>query len=785
MFAKLTLILVAWLACVYTQSANHEQPTRAAVSYRVSDSGVDIHRMERLMEYAFAKSNIDKIQGKDVVLFLGNTQVGKSTLINYLLGVNYEDSDCELSVASGAEYAKRGNGTNSETTHPELYTREGLNYYFCDTQGFSDSKGKEEPIVSSILMEMVINAARSVKIVVPFTEAELEGGAKGIRDFCCVFDQLLSNRDIPILFLYNQKNPRWRLDMVYKKVDGLFDSEHKRLVDLGVESGSMRDVVSRFAKQLFSSRSKTNEESASTESNDSNFKELLGHSSIVDQINKISTLWMLKRMQESKIAVSSINASSEDFITTDVTNLLLVNVLDTGGQGRRVFFNAIDTLSSVRKEYFKFSKLSGHRPSFDEQTCRLLQDFINFLELKRNMDRHNAYVVHRFTHVENYQSYIDFKKLDLQNNLAAGKYPDVTQVLKKLEERERLLTIERDAENMKFDNARREIDKLTKEIAALETPNQPVIFWKDEWKTGWKFFWRYYGAWRAVNYVHEGIPFLKFEEKLGPDTVVEGKSSVNRDEGVFKCTYGTGFKNYCTGTVTIFREKKDLDATKTEVSTKKDKITDEKNKLESASNKLVEHRKEFSKIESERDTRLSNARKGMELDIANMESRIQALEVVKQKLERFMSYRKIVESLDVSRIKTWYLISKNLQSTKSESVVSGISGNFVAEYERRPDKEVSHLIECPITLDSSEQLVRLPCGHIFSQEGYNGMIERNSSFSCPQCRSAFAKNDVRITNPSLCEAQYDDLRLGYLDTLEILSSRFDRMREVNVMFSNL
>lgn len=172
----------------------------------------------------------------------------------------------------------------------------------------------------------------------------------------------------------------------------------------------------------------------------------------------------------------------------------------------------------------------------------------------------------------------------------------------------------------------------------------------------------------------------------------------------------------------------------------------------------------------------------MELDIANMESLIQTLEAVKAKLKRFMSDSKAVESLDLSRIQTWYLISKNLQRTKRESAVSGISQDFVEEYDRRLDEEVSDAIECPITLEASDQLVRLPCGHIFSQEGYNGLTASNSSFRCPQCRNSFVSNDVRVTNPSLCEAQYDDLRLKYLDTLDRLSSRFDRIKEVNALF---
>lgn len=103
---------------------------------------VDMKRVETLMENGFNQSHIEKIQSSDeVVLFLGNTQIGKSTLINSLLGCDYESdrnrkTRIVLRPGSKAEFTKRSDlGTTSTTLYPEVHRSDISPYFFVIRKG--------------------------------------------------------------------------------------------------------------------------------------------------------------------------------------------------------------------------------------------------------------------------------------------------------------------------------------------------------------------------------------------------------------------------------------------------------------------------------------------------------------------------------------------------------------------------------------------------------------------------------------------------------------------------
>jgi putative ribosome biogenesis GTPase RsgA len=126
------------------EKKDHENITRP--SPRNSDSDeltrFDIkHIVERHL-----KENPDLLDssiGKDIVVFLGITGSGKSTLINYL-------TDKELMVNESAQIVLRnlsdptamsiGEGKESETLLPKfIQTHQGLLFY--DLPGFGDNRG--------------------------------------------------------------------------------------------------------------------------------------------------------------------------------------------------------------------------------------------------------------------------------------------------------------------------------------------------------------------------------------------------------------------------------------------------------------------------------------------------------------------------------------------------------------------------------------------------------------------------------------------------------------------
>lgn len=125
---------------------------------------------QREQGLSFARSikavedTVDKIQGahgNTGVLFLGLTGAGKSTLINYLCGVEYREiekhgvpqviprSDRAL------EIARVGNSTSSATLLPQVITLPDVPYVLVDLPGFGDTRGSAEEICAAAGIDML------------------------------------------------------------------------------------------------------------------------------------------------------------------------------------------------------------------------------------------------------------------------------------------------------------------------------------------------------------------------------------------------------------------------------------------------------------------------------------------------------------------------------------------------------------------------------------------------------------------------------------------------------
>lgn len=116
---------------------------------------------------------IEPAQGKDIMLVIGNTGAGKSTLINYLLGCEMEERRVRGRIHAfpkepAKELAQIGHTEESETFFPAVYkgkynTQE---FIFCDCPGFLDTRTIEERTLVHINMQLVIMAASSLKVII-------------------------------------------------------------------------------------------------------------------------------------------------------------------------------------------------------------------------------------------------------------------------------------------------------------------------------------------------------------------------------------------------------------------------------------------------------------------------------------------------------------------------------------------------------------------------------------------------------------------------------------------
>lgn len=107
-----------------------------------------------------------------IILLIGNTGVGKSTLVHYVTG-NYsrimalepEGSSSEYRVHDGLdEGGDMESSTVSRTLIPEMNVDEEQNVWY-DCPGFGDTRNETVEIATTFLIKSVIENAKSIKIV--------------------------------------------------------------------------------------------------------------------------------------------------------------------------------------------------------------------------------------------------------------------------------------------------------------------------------------------------------------------------------------------------------------------------------------------------------------------------------------------------------------------------------------------------------------------------------------------------------------------------------------------
>mmetsp|Transcript_30370 Transcript_30370/g.39198 ORF Transcript_30370/g.39198 Transcript_30370/m.39198 type:complete len:1418 (-) Transcript_30370:251-4504(-) len=126
-----------------------------------------------------------KAQEKKMVVFIGNTGSGKSTLINLLLGKKIvRNKNGYYDVSCGEANPKIGHGCDSETLFPEFFDRD--NRVYCDCPGFFDTRGIEGSLGNAVSLYEAFMKASSIKVILLMNYHTLtfEGG----KDASSMFD---------------------------------------------------------------------------------------------------------------------------------------------------------------------------------------------------------------------------------------------------------------------------------------------------------------------------------------------------------------------------------------------------------------------------------------------------------------------------------------------------------------------------------------------------------------------------------------------------------------------
>ncbi len=172
-------------------------------SVRSSESAEDII----IRDIIASKQHTDKAKGKDIVILIGDTGIGKSTLANALVyGVEsleaipiYEKEEGEQFLAAtiiqpkvqmdgadgkpvlreGTEGFVVGHSLNqSQTSYPLIeLSRDGDNIAFADCPGYGDSKGKGADLVNCVAINNMLKNSNSVRILVAVSDQVISGSA--------------------------------------------------------------------------------------------------------------------------------------------------------------------------------------------------------------------------------------------------------------------------------------------------------------------------------------------------------------------------------------------------------------------------------------------------------------------------------------------------------------------------------------------------------------------------------------------------------------------------------
>lgn len=163
---KVNLIVALVLAGSFTSaySVSRAQPQD------VDPTQSDVQKIRHILSEHVNKNKgiIDDSKGKDVVLLVGNTGAGKSSLVAYLSGLPliFDEADEIISLKNqNNEKIAIGDGCDSVTTLPVPVPIANTDLIVYDLPGLQDSRGVPYDVLTAAFLKNIAENARNVKFV--------------------------------------------------------------------------------------------------------------------------------------------------------------------------------------------------------------------------------------------------------------------------------------------------------------------------------------------------------------------------------------------------------------------------------------------------------------------------------------------------------------------------------------------------------------------------------------------------------------------------------------------
>lgn len=479
-----------------TKKEHSKKASKSSISAKENDplplANVKSFNFQEIYQLVVDNEQNMNTEGKDVIIFLGVSQTGKSSTINALRGVKFDFDGDFLKVVDDSKVAKvAGMGKQDGISHtktPSIYPVD--NFLLIDTQGLYDTKEDEYvdkyEVSGSYLIQMAIEKAKSVRCICMVKYSDLAGGVVEFnkigkflqRFFICV--PKVETDFVPIHFLFNK----------YTAGEGTI----KEYFKLSSE-GRIEYIKNQIIKHC---------------------------NNMIEGVRKNQS-----QTEHSYFKLFSDNIYSDNFSYVDPTDQESIRIL----KNRLITFRTID------KSYICIDRFSKRRQRFEIEFLDKIQNLTN--ALKKNL----IGIKYPKSLFNQMISLIDEKINLLNNNLEAlsnftqkSSMSDTQMVLfnqisKDFNDESKVL-MERQEQDLK--KYKEDLANLETLIKSYDEIDERPIF--RDFNDTTHFFTT---STFVVDYPknkHDELPIIEYKEELGPDT----QKKITHEPNSFHAEYSSG-----------------------------------------------------------------------------------------------------------------------------------------------------------------------------------------------------------------------------------------------------
>ena len=514
-----------------------------------------------IMEYVEeGVKNIKDLSKKDVVILVGKTQVGKTTTTLSLLGYPLERDSKEKRIVpkdtSGfsRDLVGRGDGASC-TDFPISYENQDKPYVFLDTRGFFDVRHNQAlGVASSILTEMAIKKAKSVRLMVLADMESLSQGITGFRDLGDALGKIVIGNTVPVFFLFNKYKPDEYSAQEYYEMTVEEKQEH------------IQTEISSLIQKLIKAESDT-------------------HIEFTSHLYK-----GLKKIFSGK-EVDPVVASNPEY-QKSASAIRYINFLHHNEENGR--FGYIDPLNAnsvgmviehlkklppIDKSSLVFSGYDDNRIRFEEAFLEQTSTFRSLLKAKSRMSKYSLSLL---------EELLEEARLCEAHHIAVSGAMDVYSQYITLKD---AYTVSQKQDKKNIKDKENEKNTLVSQRQTIANEIIQILNGADDvyltkkWKEESGFF---SGWWRNYTYTYTGaVPYTKRKSDLKEGTSESGCKE-NTEKAELEVSYTSSIGYDCAGEISIYVSPKNNPTTKELLKTKDSETKALDNQIDTITNKIAE-----------------------------------------------------------------------------------------------------------------------------------------------------------------------------------------------------